>query len=186
MKDTQRVAATLCQQFVRINSKLEHFHGDPMHNFSRQWWLSYKGFTLLETNIFAPANGWLEDEFSFGARQIFSNLMEVLQLFSSGRNGLAGDLCVYLNYFGAVTSPKHTDKVAQKKALVEEEHSCIVTSQRKIDGTLGRSLSYQHLINPVRTGTHLVHPARSRWCARQKCHIKVACPDIGIDYSSKW
>ena len=24
-----------------------------------------KGFTLLETNIFAPANGWLEDEFSF-------------------------------------------------------------------------------------------------------------------------
>ena len=37
--------------------------------------------------------------------------MEVLQLFSSGRNGLAGDLCVYLNYFGAVTSPKHTDKV---------------------------------------------------------------------------
>ena len=28
-------------------------------------------YTLPETNIFAPANGWLEDEFSFGAGPFF-------------------------------------------------------------------------------------------------------------------
>ena len=81
----------------------------PFFYIFRQWWLGCIEFTLLETNIFAPENGWLEDAFPFGARQSFrckliklsllgeGNLMEVLQLFSSGRTGLAGDLCDYLH-----------------------------------------------------------------------------------------
>ena len=103
-------------------------------------------------------DGW-KMNFLFGARQIFSNLMEVLQLFSSGRNGLAGDLCVYLNYFGAVTSPKHTDKVAKKKALVEVNTPALSLHSGKSMAHLAEA----YLINILPT---LYEPAPT-WCTRR-------------------
>ena len=42
--------------------------------------LLQKCFILPETNIFAPENGWLEGEFPFGFRPIFTD-----ELLVSGR-----------------------------------------------------------------------------------------------------
>ena len=47
---------------MNICVNIHHF---PNLQVGGGWWW-YLTFTIPETNIFAPENGWLEDEFPFG------------------------------------------------------------------------------------------------------------------------
>ena len=63
-----------CSHFIQIlgNISVAMRLLNPKHSPNKN-----SGFTLPETNIFAPENGWLEYSFSFGAQPIFRGKLAV-------------------------------------------------------------------------------------------------------------